>query len=574
MKQLLSRKIILGTTVGAALFFMIVGVVFWGGFNTAMEATNTLEFCISCHEMEENVFREYEETIHYNNRSGVRATCSDCHVPDPWVHKVVRKIQASNEVFHKVLGTIDTPEKFDAKRLKLAGNVWRAMKSTDSRECRNCHDFTTMQPADQKPRARKQHLNGMTAGNTCIDCHKGIAHKAVHDQLSEEDLDAISAADPELAIEIPQHWQDFLTQEEAQKQAEKEAKRLAAENAAAEAAKAAEEAAAQASQAAAETASTAAPAPASSAKSTGGSSSVNWAAVAGREVILFYPGQSSMEWILGRKHGGKRAFTKGDRCVECHEEELVDLGQLIVSGESEKELEPNLIPGKRGSITVDVKAAHDGSNLYMRFAWPNTEHTPAPFVDGGKMDPKNQVKLALMLATDDVEYADRAGCWGTCHADANTMPTAPDGQDVTKYLTESRTEIELKGRSKPLGGWDKRKPDGDIKAEFAAGHFMDITRYKAGEQVAEDGYILADREMEQAAGTEFSARLEGDQWVAEMKRPLKNGKDGSVELAAGTLYNIGFAIHDDYSNARYHHVSLGYKFGLDNDEAEINAQGL
>ena len=94
---LLSRKLLLGATVGAALFFMVVGVIFWGGFNTAMEATNTLEFCISCHEMEENVYKEYTKTVHYANRSGVRATCSDCHVPDPWVHKFVRKVRATNE---------------------------------------------------------------------------------------------------------------------------------------------------------------------------------------------------------------------------------------------------------------------------------------------------------------------------------------------------------------------------------------------------------------------------------------------------------------------------------------------
>src|SRR5210317_1438422 len=123
ISALMSRKLLLGATVGAALFFMVVGVIFWGGFNTAMEATNTLEFCISSHEMEDNVYQEYKKTIHFTNRSGVRATCSDCHVPDPWVHKVVRKIQASNELLHKMLGTIDTPEKFNQKRLKLAKNV-------------------------------------------------------------------------------------------------------------------------------------------------------------------------------------------------------------------------------------------------------------------------------------------------------------------------------------------------------------------------------------------------------------------------------------------------------------------
>ena len=203
---LMSRKVLFGTTLGVALFFMIVGVIFWGGFNTAMEVTNTLDFCISCHEMEENVYQEYRETIHFSNRSGVRATCSDCHVPDPWVHKVVRKIQASNELLHKMLGTIDTPEKFDKKRLKLAKNVWAAMKATDSRECRNCHDFDSMNPEDQKKRSRKQHINGMKAGNTCIDCHKGIAHSKVHDQLTDEELTALEVPNPDNKRPIPPQW--------------------------------------------------------------------------------------------------------------------------------------------------------------------------------------------------------------------------------------------------------------------------------------------------------------------------------------------------------------------------------
>jgi cytochrome c-type protein NapC len=154
----------------------VAGVIFWGGFNTAMEATNTEAFCISCHEMEENVYQEYQETIHYANRTGVRATCPDCHVPKPWIHKMVRKIQASNEVFHKILGTIDTPEKFEAKRLKLAQNVWKAMKDTDSRECRNCHDYDSMDFAEQQRRAVARHSKGIEEGQTCIDCHKGIAH--------------------------------------------------------------------------------------------------------------------------------------------------------------------------------------------------------------------------------------------------------------------------------------------------------------------------------------------------------------------------------------------------------------
>jgi cytochrome c-type protein NapC len=162
---------------GLLVVGMVLGVMGWGGFNWSMEMTNTETFCVSCHEMRENVYEEYKETIHYNNRTGVRATCPDCHVPKEWIHKVVRKIQASNELLHKALGTIDTREKFEAKRLTLAKNVWAAMEKTDSRECKNCHNFEFMDLTKQERRSQKRHAKAQTNGKTCIACHKGIAHE-------------------------------------------------------------------------------------------------------------------------------------------------------------------------------------------------------------------------------------------------------------------------------------------------------------------------------------------------------------------------------------------------------------
>ena len=182
-----TAKYSLGTLL---LVGFVSGIIFWGGFNTAMEMTNTEEFCISCHEMRVNVYEEYKDTIHYANRTGVRATCPDCHVPKEWVHKVVRKVQATNELLHKALGTIDTAEKFESKRLQLARNVWKTMKKTDSRECRNCHNFKSMDYTEQGRRAVKQHQGGLEKGKTCIDCHKGIAHS----------LPAMYEEDPSAAV--------------------------------------------------------------------------------------------------------------------------------------------------------------------------------------------------------------------------------------------------------------------------------------------------------------------------------------------------------------------------------------
>ncbi len=165
-------------SVGAlTIVGIVIGVTGWGGFNWAMEMTNSETFCISCHEMEQNAYREYRGTVHDANASGVRATCPDCHVPKEWVHKVVRKVQATRELYHKALGTIDTREKFEAKRLELARNVWHAMKTTDSRECRNCHNFSSMDVTQQGSRARNRHLEAEGKGATCIDCHKGVAHE-------------------------------------------------------------------------------------------------------------------------------------------------------------------------------------------------------------------------------------------------------------------------------------------------------------------------------------------------------------------------------------------------------------
>lgn len=171
-------KYSVGLLIGWGVF---LGIIFWGGFHTVVEATNTEEFCIGCHEMRDNVYKEYKETIHYSNRTGVRAVCADCHVPKTWGHKMLRKIQATNELYHKLVGTVNTPEKFKAHRLTMAKRVWKTMKETDSRECRNCHHFNYMNMEDQDKSARKKHKKSLEEGKTCIDCHKGIAHELPDD---------------------------------------------------------------------------------------------------------------------------------------------------------------------------------------------------------------------------------------------------------------------------------------------------------------------------------------------------------------------------------------------------------
>ncbi|CAO3433119.1 NapC/NirT family cytochrome c [Azospirillum doebereinerae] len=540
---LLRRVRILGATlVGAGVIF-VAGIVFWGGFNTAMEATNQMEFCVSCHEMRDNVYQEYKQTIHYENRTGVRATCPDCHVPKDWTHKILRKIQASNEVYHWLLGSVDTPEKFNAKRLELARHEWARFKANDSLECRNCHSFDGMAPAKQKPRAQKQHEMAKADGMTCIDCHKGIAHKPVHQNLDENGNPKPEAPKPEaktaaiLPVSVPAPAAPAAPAPVPAPVAVAEAPTPAL-----------------------------ALAPAAAASPAASGSAIDWSRVAEKKVTLFYPGQTGFEWILnGPDHGGARGFKKGEQCSGCHEGEQADMGAKMVSGQK---AETTPIPGKPAFIPLTVQAAHDGTNLTLRFRWPASPHTPAPFVDGGKMDPENPVKLAMLIDQGKVQDADRSGCWSTCHMDARSMPDAPAG-GVTKYLPQTRTAIDLKGP--PRGGADKLKPADELKALLDQGVFLDLLRWKSGSNSVEDGYVSSERVMDGGQGATGNGVLADGFWTVELVRKLVSDRPGDVSIEPGKLYTIGFAIHDDHTSARFHHVSIDYKLGLDNPDAAINA---
>ncbi len=163
-------------SIGSIALVLLGGLLF-AGVKFAVDQTNTLGFCISCHEMKDNNFEEYKDSIHAKNRTGIKAICSDCHVPHDLIGTTIRKIKASNDVFQHFAGTIDTPEKFEAHRLELAKRVWVRMKETDSQECRNCHDSQAMDPEKQGKTAQKQHRRLASGERTCIDCHYGIAHK-------------------------------------------------------------------------------------------------------------------------------------------------------------------------------------------------------------------------------------------------------------------------------------------------------------------------------------------------------------------------------------------------------------
>jgi len=253
----------------------------------------------------------------------------------------------------------------------------------------------------------------------------------------------------------------------------------------------------------------------------------DWNKVPATSVTLFYPGVAAMEWITkGTEHGGARALRKGDACADCHSEETAKMGQLIVSGQK---LEPAPIAGKAGSIPVQVRAAHDGDTLYLRFSWKQ----PKP-AGGARMDDKNPVKIAFMLDAGKVEGAGQSGCWASCHADSRTMPGAADTKK--KYVKNG---------------------------SLAGGVFYDLVQWRSGEKKGYDGYVADARVMEGGkALVAAEGKLDGDTWTVTFARKFAGG-EGDVTLAPGQVYNFGFAIHDDHAAGRFHRVSLGYKLGID-----------
>jgi hypothetical protein len=264
----------------------------------------------------------------------------------------------------------------------------------------------------------------------------------------------------------------------------------------------------------------------------------DWSRAPARTVKLFYPGQASLEWVMNKPdHSAVPDIVDKKRsCAKCHEGDANEIGEKIIKGQpvgsSQSVLEPTPPKGKAGFIPVSIQTAYDADKIYFRFEWTSPQ--------GGekKLDTKNEVKLTLMFdGGGTVDGSNQNGCWATCHTDLRTMKSAKDDKK-TKYIKD---------------------------ADLAAGKFMDLIQYRSGKgEKAVDGHVASGREMEGGkALIKADGKKDGSKWVVTFERSLASTGKGDHSIAAGKTYNFGFAVHEDYSNARFHYVSLGYQFGLD-----------
>jgi hypothetical protein len=264
----------------------------------------------------------------------------------------------------------------------------------------------------------------------------------------------------------------------------------------------------------------------------------DWSKVTERKIKLFYPGQAAFEWVMNKPdHSAVPDIVDKKRpCAKCHEGDANEIGDKIVAGKpvgsSQSVLEPKAPAGKAGWMMASFKAAHDGEKIYFRIEWESPK--------GGlpKMDKKNEVKTTILFdGGSTVPGAEINGCWSTCHDDLRSMKNAKDDKK-TKYVKD---------------------------ADLASGKFYDLIQFRSGKgEKPVDGYVADQRVMEGGKGlVKAEGKKEGNKWVVTFERNLAGGGKGDHVIAADKVYNFGFAVHEEFAEARYHYVSLGYQFGLD-----------
>jgi hypothetical protein len=313
---------------------------------------------------------------------------------------------------------------------------------------------------------------------------------------------------------------------------------------------------------------------------------VDWTKAPTKVVPVFFPGTAGYEWVMSKSdHSAANQLSdKGRTCTYCHDEDAVDIGNKIVAGKAvgngNTVLDPNPPKDMTGAFPVSIQGAHDGKTMQLRFEF---DAAKVKISGGPRTDAKNELKLTVMFDNGMQEEARQNGCWSTCHQDLRTMPDGDASANryptakalgwsdgVTKYLKESRTALEY--RNKPRGGWDKLKSDAEIQSLLKEGRFMDLMQWRSGKgERPVDGYVLESLHLEGGKSlVKAQGRKEGGKWIVTIERALPSLGKGDHTITEGKLYHFGFAIHSDYAGARFHHVSLGYTFGLDNPKADVN----
>jgi cytochrome c-type protein NapC len=282
----------------------------------------------------------------------------------------------------------------------------------------------------------------------------------------------------------------------------------------------------------------------------------NWSGVPAKDVALFYPGQSSWEWVLTQTdHSGADKFKGGKDCAACHIGDEKSMGVLLVSG---KMNEPAPIAGKPGSINAKVQFTHDAQYMYVHLVFAEGNQPNA------KMDNTYATKVTMMLDDGDVPEANRAGCWGMCHDDASSMLSA-GGSARTMYLPKTRAHLTRQG------GGDALVPADQLAKLNAGGYELEYWQAHlnpGSPAVAVNGIVFDKREETKPTVVAAEATYSGGTWSVTLSRKLNAGA-GFVALVPGKRYTVAFAIHSGHTAKRFHYVSFERSLVLDQGNADF-----
>ena len=254
---------------------------------------------------------------------------------------------------------------------------------------------------------------------------------------------------------------------------------------------------------------------------------IDWQKIPAQSITLFYPAESTYDWLVSRGHKGARSVKQGKSCVSCHEADEKDLGNKLVKGGA---IEPAPIPGKNGVVDVTLQAAHDAEYLYFRFQWKTNMNREGRMHDymrfdgkqwkwyghdrndkavrSGEQPPLYEDRFAIMIDDGKVPRFVQQGCWLTCHdgmRDTRNQvvgdpvkkhPTLGEAglkeSDIRKYLASTRTDA--------AASWDKTKSREEIDKIKAAGGFLDLMMWRVARSapvdMADDGYVLEYRKFD------------------------------------------------------------------------------
>lgn len=280
---------------------------------------------------------------------------------------------------------------------------------------------------------------------------------------------------------------------------------------------------------------------------------IDWASVPGKQVVLFYPGQSAWEWALTQASmsGATKFMREGKSCVDCHDGEEKGMGEHAVTGQprvfkdgTKPGIEPTPIAGKPGSVPVTVKFANDGTTLYVHL------DVPAGGQPNAGQDAATDTKVTVMFSAAQTADVTRGGCWAACHNDMTGMPNA-NGATRTHYLAGTRVKLSA------TGGGDAVKSADDLAKLKAAGYLFEDWQAKLnpGRPAQAASYTVFDKRDPGSLPLTAEATMAGGVWSVTLSSKLAPGGD-AIGFVPGKTYVVAFALHDGHAEGRFHYVSL------------------